>query len=212
MPDEKVKWPSNSNASKNEQDTTHEKREAPKLKGTASVKKKNLATKFAEAFVAEDIKKVAFEIFYDTLIPGIKDVVAKVLHGSIDMTMFGEEKRRGDVYRDRERTFITDYSGASKKNRDNRSSPRGRTADFSDVMDVCYDYREDAEEILRNLKADIADYDLVSVKAYAAYAKLKDLHFDYPMADYGWNDLSDAYIDRYRDGYHLILPRPKLIR
>lgn len=212
MPDEKVKWPSNSNASKNEQDTTPEKREAPKLKGTASVKKKNLATKFAEAFVADDVKNVGKSLVYDILIPAIKDTISKMVSNGVDSMLFGGEKRRGDVYRDRERTFITDYSGASKKNRDNRSSPRGRTADFSDVMDVCYDYREDAEEILRNLKADIADYDLVSVKAYAAYAKLKDLHFDYPMADYGWNDLSDAYIDRYRDGYHLILPRPKLIR
>ena len=210
VPDDKIKWPSNSNASKEEKPMTEAK--PSQLKGSSSIKKKNLATKFAEAFVVEDLKKVAFDIMYDTLIPGIKDVIAKVLHGSIDLTMFGNEKQRSDIYRDRERTFITDYSEASRRNRDTRSGSSRRSADLSDIEDIFFEYREDAERVLRDLKADIADYQRVSVKTCASRACLRDLEFDYPMGDYGWTDLSDAYVDRRRDGFHLVLPRPKLIR
>ena len=82
MPDEKVKWPSNSNASKSEQDTP-EKREAPKLKGSATVKKKNLATKFAEAFVVDDVKNVGKSLVYDILIPAIKDTISKMVSNGV---------------------------------------------------------------------------------------------------------------------------------
>lgn len=212
MVDEKVTWPSNSNVSKTEAAQSEGQRDLPELKGKASVKKKTLAEKFAEAFVVEDIKNVGNTLVYDILIPAIKDTISKMISNGVDSMLFGSGKRTNDIYRDRERTFVTDYSSASKRRRDDRVSSGRRSADFRDIEDVCYDYREDAEDILRNLKADIADYDRVSVKAYSSYARLRDLEFDYPMGDYGWTDLSEAYIDRRRDGYHLVLPRPKLIR
>ena len=54
----------------------------------------------------------------------------------------------------------------------------------------------------------IDEYGVVSVKDLYSYAGKKT---DYTKEKYGWYDLSNASVERVREGYLLKLPKPVVI-
>lgn len=64
--------------------------------------------------------------------------------------------------------------------------------------------RDDAEDVLFGMKKDLDKYKLVSVATMKEYARIPGEHTD---NNYGWTDLSKAYVGTVRDGAVLYLPR-----
>ena len=99
----------------------------------------------------------------------------------------------------------TDYGGYSRdrdRYRDERREPR-RTYDY-DTLE--FDFREDAEAVLDEMRDILRDYPFVTVADMFEAARES---CDYTAKNYGWTDIGSAHTERTRYGKYIIrLPRP----
>lgn len=184
-------------------------RERPKvdkvISGDYKVKEKPLRRKFADAFLVDDAQTVKGYLFFDVLIPAIKNAIFDMVSDGLEMMMFGTARgRRGKGGSANERTSYTAYykSGA-RNNRRNDDVNR----DFgSNYRDIVLDSKDEAEEVLRTLVDLTVDYEAASVAdLWDALGVSKTGNFT--DEKYGWTDLGRAGVRRVRDGYLLELPK-----
>lgn len=180
---------------------------------TGKVKtKKSEIRKFTDIFIAEDIGVVKDYVVNDLVIPWTKDLIGDILHNTVDMLFFGKNSgrssrsrsgsgRRADVGHVSYRSYYDD-----KRDREER---RDRSNSRFTYDDIVFDSRIDAENVLEQMKDIIDTYDLVRV------LDLYDLAGVSPAPhtghNFGWTNLSRAYVDRVRDGYIIKLPKPVAI-
>lgn len=168
--------------------------------GPVTTRRKPLSKKFADVFLSSDMEDVKSYIIFDVVIPGIKDAI----FDTISIILYGDT-RSGSAKRTQGQTYVS-YSGYSspktKPQRQQTRSRRDRTV--TDIQDIIFQSRGEAEEVLGNLVDFIVDYGVATV------ADLYDLvGITGPFTDnkYGWTDLSSATVVRVRDGYLINLPR-----
>lgn len=213
MPEKLVipNYPSNSTGPKDGKD---EKRVVEKvISGTAAVRHKNSWSRFAETFLGDDIQSVRSYIFYDMIIPGIKEGIL----GGLEMLFFGSARPRGGRSSSGSRrnvdraSYMINYGSYSNSNRRDRNRDHDDLDERYSVSleDISFDSRGDAEKVLQNLREDIFNYNEATVAAYYQYAGVSTN--DYTAGDRGWTNL-DMVIRprRVRGGrYILDLPRPQ---
>lgn len=203
---EDLNFPSNSVKEKEE---TRKKLDSV-VKGKVVEKQKTFGDKVTEVFFGDDTKSVGDYILHDILIPAMKSTLSDAIGGGIEMLLFGERRsssRSGaSFYRDRDRSY-TPY------NRITRESPRRR--ELSRVERTRHDFRNiyiesrgEAEDVLGHLVDLIEDYGVASV---ADYYDLLGIDSAFTDNDYGWTNISSAYVQRSRHGYAINLPRPREI-
>lgn len=183
----------------NIQTSIPEKKVEKVISGTVTTRRKPLSKKFADLFFGSDMETVKSYIIFDVIIPGIKDAV----FDTISVLLYGDI--RNSSKKNNNQTFVS-YSGFSspktKPSRQQVRSRRDRTV--TDIQDIIFGTRGEAEEVLGNLVDFIVDYGVASV------ADLYDLvGITGPFTDnkYGWTDLSMATVVRVRDGYLINLPK-----
>lgn len=174
------------------------------VSGTAKIKKKSEARKFADVFIAEDAHNVKSYLFSDVMIPALKKLVADIIQDGIEMILYGGSRRserrsagfRADRY---------DYSSCSRDSRDSRRRRDDHSRSGYNYDDIVLSTRGDAEAILDRLDELIEMYKMASVADLYELAGLPDKFTDH---DYGWTSLRNARVEHVRDGYLLKLPRP----
>lgn len=170
------------------------------ISGTVTTRRKPLMKKFVDTFFNSDMEDVKSFILFDVLIPGCKDAVFDI----VSIILYGDT-RSGSSKRGSNQTYVS-YSGFSSskaKSKQQTVRPR-RDRTVTDIQDIIFETRGEAEEVLGNLVDFIVDYGVASV------ADLYDLvGITGPFTDnkYGWTDLSMATVVRVRDGYLINLPR-----
>ena len=177
-------------------------------KGHVVPKKKPLGTKFAETFLAVDLKSVAKHIIFEVLIPTTKETLEDIIRGSTSMILWGGETRsrssrgRGDgrVYRSYDK-----YYGEGGRSRSGDDKPVIRPQPRNQIEDLIFDTKRDAEEVLDSLVDRIAEYNVVSVKDLYMFAGMPS---NYAQDTYGWFSVEEAEILHVREGWLLKLPRP----
>lgn len=180
-----------------------EKRAEKVVSGQVKVKK-NEIRKFTDIFVQEDMNVVKEYIINDLFIPYTKNLIGDIFHNTVDMVLFGSSSgrrtrsgRKSDVGHVSYRSYYDDQ-------RNERSRQSTYNSRFS-YDDISFEYRQDAEAVLEQMKDIIDTYDLVRV------LDLYDLAGYGPAPhtanNYGWTNLSRAYVDRTRDGYIIKLPK-----
>lgn len=180
-----------------------EKRAEKVVSGQVKVKK-NVIRKFTDIFVQEDMNVVKEYIINDLVIPYTKNLIGDIFHNTVDMVLFSssggrrsKSSRRSDVGHVSYRDY---YDKPSDRSRE-RSTYNSRF----NYDDISFEYRTDAEAVLEQMKDIIDTYDLVRV------LDLYDLAGYGPAPhtanNYGWTNLSRAYVDRTRDGYIIKLPK-----
>ena len=179
---------------------TREKHVEKVVSGAVTTRKKPLSKKFAETFFSSDMNDVKSYIFYDVVVPGIKDAISD----AVNIVLYGDT-RRGSGRGNNGQTYIS-YSGFSSSKQKQKQIPakQKRERTNTDIQDIIFESRGEAEEVLGNLVDFIVDYGVASV------ADLYDLvGITGPFTDnkYGWTDLSMATVVRVRDGYLINLPR-----
>ncbi|GHV42261.1 hypothetical protein FACS189490_10840 [Clostridia bacterium] len=178
-----------------------EKKVEKVISGEAKVKKKNEARKFADVFLAEDIKDVKSYIVMDVLVPTIKKAVSDVVTKGIDMVLYGGTNRN----KNNSPSAKVSYRGCYEKENERRNytPPRNRTGYILD--DVSLDTRGEAESVLSSMDDLIAAYGIVSV---ADFYDLIGVNGNYTDNKYGWTDIRSADVVRARDGGYVIkLPK-----
>jgi hypothetical protein len=209
----KAEYPSNSFRSKKEA-LLPEKRVTKVTKGSVMKKKKSLSDSFAQMIYSEDTRSIGSYIVYDVLIPAFKDTISQMITTGIEMLLYGESNknrnifRRGGHDRDPSRTQVS-YNSFSNRDRDRDRGQRDSRNRFRQRFDdVILDTRSDAEEVLSNMVDLIDNYGVVTV---ADFYDLIGLPGEWSDNKYGWENLSQSYVERVRLGYTLVLPKTTVL-
>lgn len=169
-------------------------------------KNRSKAKKFGDLFLSEDIGNVKEYLFYDLLIPAIKDTIVDVIQKTTDMLFYG--KVRGGSGRRSSGGTITSYNSmyTLSNKRSIASAQTARSRMMYGVDDLYFDDRSEAQTVL-DVMCDIIDqYGKVTVADY--YRACDVTGSGYTDNYYGWNDLRQAWIESTRNGYFINLPRP----
>lgn len=206
--------PSNSHKAKVEaiKEAHEEKKEVkaapiPVVTGKVIRKEQSKARKAWIRFVGEDLPDVKDHFLDDVLFPALRNMIFDGFTDGLSMLLFHE------VTRGRSKNEKRNYSSYSYSGR-GRSRDRDRRDDYYDeedrkkpsIDDVILESRQDAENVLEDLRDYIEDYDQVSV---AYYYGLCDVTPDYTDESWGWDSLKTASVTHARGGYRINLPRPK---
>lgn len=206
-------YPGNSYTERIKKSARPEKEISPVVKNKVTTRKKGLGEKFTDTFLSSDFETVKTSVLFDILIPAAKDMLSDMTKGLIDGLLYGD--RRGSrTYRDRGSSRVyRDYNSYYDDDRARRRRDNSDNAPFAlsakpKIEELIFATRGDAEEVLSNMIDLIDEYGVGTVKDLYAYAGKKT---DYTKEKYGWYDLSNASVERVREGYLLKLPKPIVI-
>lgn len=162
-------------------------------------RKKSIGKKFAEVFLSDEVSSVKSYIFYDVVVPAIKDTIADVVKGAIDLLLYGNTKQTK-----KQDSYFGNVSYTSYSTISNKQPKAARLENHYDYRDIIFNSRSAAEEVLTQM------VELISTYRQASVADLYDacnIIGNFTDNKYGWRDLSSASVKRVRDGYMLDLPR-----
>lgn len=184
-----------------------EKKLAPVVKRENVVSsKETFGSKVKKSFISDDAKDIGSYIFFDMIIPAVKDGIVSI----VERALFGESSR-GAWRRDdaRERVSYSSYYRSSSRDRDRRrDEDREHRNGQVDYRNIVLRYREDAEKVVRVLRDSIREYDSATV---AALLDLVDENSSWTDNDYGWTRESDIRIRPLRNGYLIDVPEAEYL-
>ena len=171
-------------------------------KGTAKARKKS---KWADSFIAKDLKDVTDYLVGDVLIPTFKRTISDMVSNGIEMALFGEVRSKSHSSRREPRR--TPYRDYYDDRRDRGRESRRTAYDFESIV---VETRGEAELVFDEMERIIDKYDSVSI------TDLYDLvgyeGGRYTDSKYGWTSLRGCDIERLRDGsYEIVMTSPKQI-
>lgn len=188
---------------KQEEDANRPKLEKV-ITGTAKVRKKSPARKFADVFISEDVENVKTYILSDVIVPAIKNLIANTIKDGIDMCLYGGVNRRDG--RSRSGADYVSYNRFSDRDRRDRYDDRDRTRRGSsfDCENITVPTRGEAERVLDALDDIIAEYKVARV---GDLYDIVDLTAPHTANKYGWTNLRNAKVVRVGSEYGFILPK-----
>lgn len=160
--------------------------------------------------VVDDVLKPGALDFVSDMASSIIEAFAETALAAVDIIIWGEESERkrggyNSIYDAKRRK-----RGRSGSKRSTRRTDSSRK-DVYDYKEFPFDCREDAEEVRKDLKDILRQYEVVSV---ADFYRHELVNLDYSHADekFGWEDLGAAYVSKGRGGkYYLNLPKAREI-
>lgn len=190
-------YPSNSHKSKEsvaDQQPTEDIKKVERVVATpVKTKKKSGFGKMLGTIVSDDAKDIKTYLVSDIVVPTIK----KTISDTVDMILFGgSRKNRSTAGRVSYRSYYDE-----PRARDMREPVATTSYSYDDII---IGSRGEAEEVLTRLNELIDTYQIASV---ADLYDLVGLARNFTDNNYGWTNLSSAYVVRVRDGYMLKLPR-----
>lgn len=201
MADSLYNYQPNSMKSKKEKaEQQEEKKEIHKVvKGNTISKKESMGKKFSETFFAESLRNVVKAIWFEGIVPAIKDTFVDSISNATNMMVYGE-KRKPKSSNVGKASYASYYRGSS--NAPERSTRR--SGDRYAYNEIIFETRGDAQEV-KDCLDDILDrYKMVSI---ADFYELAGQETSWSDEKYGWFDLEGMAITRDRDGYRIRLPK-----
>lgn len=204
--------PSNSHKSRMKAASLEERAEVEKvITGKVSQKKKGLGKKIKEALIGDAATDVSSYILYEVLIPGAKTILYEMIMGGLEMRMWGEPKTMRNRLGNKIGKPIVNYGlysvGKTINNTIREADPVNRRP-AKDVGEIIFDNKPDAVEVLTRMREYIAEYGSCSVNVLYS---LIDKSGDHTDEKWGWTDLDNASITRFRNDYVLNLPRARVL-
>lgn len=181
-----------------------EKQTIPVVKGEVVVKKPSPLKRLASSFVADDLNHVKEFMIYDVIIPAIKDTFMS----SLNMLLWGSPNYRGrGGYSNgrNERTSYWSYGGGAVTQRSDRGNYVDRR-NQSDIRDLLFETRVDAEEVIGVLQDYFERYGKASVADLYDAAGVSHEHTD---INFGWLPGAEFRVRPVSGGYVIDMPRPR---
>lgn len=176
-----------------------EKRAEKVVSGTVKTRE-NKGRKFTDIFISEDAANVKSYIFMDVLVPAIKKAISDIVTDGIDMILYGGSGGRNKNKSGSKISYRSYYDDKNDRRRDDESAHRNRF----DYNEIVYDYRRDAEAVLKQMNEMLDRYPIVTV---ADMYDMAGESIPYTGYRYGWTNLRNAEVVRVRDGYIIKLPK-----
>lgn len=213
----------NSNASKDIQQLPEEREKMQKIASGRKVKQ-SVGNKILSEFIADDIHDIGDYILKDVIFPAVKNAISDTITNGIDMLLFGQTRNHGGYSTNSVRRitpYSSLYSGQSSVNRVtkyNEQQPQQRGIARYNYNDILIPFtieephnvtKAKALEILARMRVYLDKYGVVSVgDLYDAVGEIPD-RID---QEWGWYDLSGAYIQNSREGFILRMPKVESIK
>lgn len=205
----------NSHKYKEEQKMEREQEDSPKKPKLRPVvdkenlvqSKKSLGQQFKETFIQEDVKTVRDYVIDEVVVPGFKNLILDCLSMFFFKESYEGKRGRKDDYDD----YTMYYkSGKKKKKKKKRDYDEDDEDDerLTDYRNIVVKRRDDAEEVVKELRRRIKKYDKASV------ADLFDLigkTGKYTDNNWGWTDKEDIGIRRVPNGYLIDVAEAELL-
>lgn len=166
-------------------------------------RKKSLGTKFAETFLADDIREVKKYVLQDIVIPTAKDLVFNALNGILEGIVYGVGSNKRARSK-RNNTGTASYQAYYKSGNERRQP--SQSADVYDYQELIFASMGEAQGVLDALTEYADEYGQVSVgEFYDAVGKTSE----FTDRKYGWfkDDLRNVRARRTHGGYILTLPK-----
>ena len=168
------------------------------VSGKAITKKKHGGRRFADVFLSEDIGDVKDYLFFDVIVPAVKDAIVDTIQKAAEMMFYGRVKSRS---KSRGSASYVSYSSYSKPNAVTPKHSIRRSFD-----DVILETREDAQSVIDILEDLLERYEKVTVGDLYDAAGITGNGYTDRL--YGWTSLEDVKVVRVREGYLLDMPKP----
>lgn len=181
------------------------------VKTRVTTQKKSLIQKFGESFFDMDGEQSLSDyVFNDVLMPALKDTIADMVIGAIDMAFYGStgarrRPSRGGSRISRGSTEIVSYDRFGDRGRGRRAAS-GR--ERYDVSNVIFSSRQEADQVLDVMCDWIERYEAVTVGDFYEACGIATQTTDFK---YGWYNLGTARIHPSGRGYVLEMPRVEMM-
>lgn len=184
------------------------------IKTEAKIRNNASSKKLADAFLSEDVANAKSYIFWDVVVPVVKDSISVTLHSAID-AVFGPS-RRG--YSSGGPANRTNYQKISSVRADSpKAMVNNRSYNLYTFDDILIKDRGVAQLIKDDLEELIEEYGNCSINDYfdTCMAYISDLRIDRGPQDasYGWVSLNSAKVEPAGGGYWYIrFPKARPIK
>lgn len=177
-------------------------------------KKKSLGKRFKEVFIGGNSRNVANYVIMDVLVPQAKDMIVEAAQQAFERMIYGESRPSSrNRYGTRPDRVPTNYNRLSSRGnnpigrsgREERGTAYVSVRSQNGIDDILLATRPEAELVLERMDDLLREYESASVADLYSLIDWSSSHTDHK---WGWTDLTDARIDRVRDGYILNLPKP----
>lgn len=181
----------------------------PELKCVVSSKTKTVApsmwTKVFAGIKPSGAQTVKGFVFDEVVIPLIQRAVVEGVTGAVNYLV------RGDAYADRKGqikngsyiSYNKISSGSLQEKYNTYSAPR---APGSDIDNVWFESRVDAQRVMDEINAVISQYDILTVNGFYDLVG-QTASINQNGEKFGWSDLRNAYITASRGGWVIHLPK-----
>lgn len=192
-----------------------EKKVEKVVTGKVIQRKKGLGTRFKETFISgADSKSVMDYVFFDILIPAAKDMVVDATQAGLERKFYGETRsagRRG--YNRGGGPGYTAYnrigsSALRSEPRVEHRNPSRRARANHDFGEIILETRVEALNVLETLYEILSRFEVVTV---ADLYDAVDIESAFTDNRWGWESLEGSDIQRVRQGYLIVLPKPVAI-
>lgn len=192
----------NSNKYKKEH-SKEEKPSRPTVKGASKVDKKSSPLSDLWRHIRMDLKKTRDRVYDEVIVPGFIGMLDDAIDNAKNIFLYESQgllsrkssgkKAYDKAYQKNKATFTQEPTEAPRAKKKN-------------VDMFCIPDKEEAEDVLDSLKNDIADYDCATLYDYYSSLGVSDSDNDAENKNWGWTDLSGAYITRGPAGYMIVMP------
>lgn len=167
---------------------------------------KNKPSTFVDTIKTET-QSIFEKTINDTFIPMLQDMIftsgTDLLHRAIYSNSDSTHDSATSKARAKRQTYERDYTAYGKKKRSNTSTAKRWNDEY---MNLVYDSRAEAEEVLYKLKQRIYRNDVATIADLYSYSEI-DLD-DYQAGDWGWTNLDNARVVPDSGGDYIIkLPK-----
>lgn len=182
--------------------------------GEATIRKPSKWRRFRSSFIAGDASSVSEYVFWNLMIPALKDGMSDIIRTFADMMIYGEKRNHFGPTS----TPASGFGSTSKMNYAGISSGSRLVLSPAQVgpsepMHVRYNpneiivpTRSEAEGTIARMHEILERYNAVTV---SDLYRLVGLSPDYTDQNWGWTDLTGSDVRRVGDGVLIVLPTPK---
>lgn len=186
------------------------------VSGNVIVKKKSPGRRFLSAFLNEDRKSIGDYLLYDFAVPALQSMISDIgrsvgdaFSNAVDIALFGDvrakPKNSGNIYGNSIYNYNAKYNYGKKtlERSQQRLQPQKERFDLGEVI---VETRADADGVKIALMERIEAYGQASV---LDLQQVLGVTGEWTDASWGWENLDNVRITRYRGGWRIDFPPPQ---
>lgn len=191
--------------SKSKEEARRNRKVQPITSAPPKRQKTSPAMDILKQFIKTDVKSIRKHLVEDVLEPRAVDMLSDAIDTAKNLALYGDARTSRSSKNKKYDGNVTSYD-EYYHNSGKKSSSTYRVGKF-DIDIYPLDSRDDAANILDQMRQDIATYDFVSVADYYGYLGVPDERIEAVHYNYGWRNLDFVSIISGRHGYIIDLPK-----